>query len=176
MNRTIILHLLLISTLVGNAQLQEREGNQSDPQKLRHGVERHDAMRVLRDAFYEDQLDLSTEESRLFWPALEAAEEKIKVQGKAIRSAEKSLEVAKSDAERIELLEKATVLQHELIDLKSNQTHELAQIIGYQKASQLTRIQREFRKIIVDFKMEGRKKSSNRLKVRETPWYPGNQQ
>jgi hypothetical protein len=60
--------------------------------------------------------------------------------------------------------------------LKSNQTHELAQIIGYQKASQLTRIQREFRKIIVDFKMEGRKKSSNRLKVRETPWYPGNQQ
>ena len=175
MNRTIILHLLLISTLVGNAQLQEREGNQSDPQKLRHGVERHDAMRVLRDAFYEDQLDLSTEESRLFWPALEAAEEKIKVQGKAIRSAEKSLEVAKSDAERIELLEKATALQHELIDLKSNQTHELAQIIGFQKASQLNRIQREFRKIILDVKMEGRKKGSNRLKVGETQWNPGNQ-
>ena len=176
MNRTIILNLLLISTLVGNAQSPEQEGIQSDTQKFRHSLERHEGMRVLRDAFYEEQLELSTEESRLFWPAFEAAEEKIKVQGKAIRSAEKSLEAANSDNERIELLEKATALQHELIDLKSNQTYELAQIIGYQKASQLNRIQREFRKIILDVKMEGRKKGSNRQKVGETQWKPGNQQ
>ena len=176
MNRTIILNLLLISTLVGNAQFPEQEGIQSDTQKFRHSLERHEGMRVLRDAFYEEQLELSTEESRLFWPAFEAAEEKIKVQGKAIRSAEKSLAAANSDTERIELLEKATALQHELIDLKSNQTHELAQIIGFQKASQLNRIQREFRKIILDVKMEGRKKGSNRQKVRETQWNPGNQQ
>ena len=175
MNRTIILNLLLISTLIGNAQLPEAEGIQSDPQKFRHSLERQEGMRVLRDAFYEEQLELSTEESRLFWPAFEAAEEKIKVQGKAIRSAEKSLAAANSDTERIELLEKATALQHELIDLKSNQTHELAQIIGFQKASQLNRIQREFRKIILDVKMEGRKKGSNRLKVGETQWNPGNQ-
>lgn len=176
MNRTIILNLLLISTLVGNAQSPEQEGIQSDTQKFRHSLERHEGMRVLRDAFYEEQLELSTEESRLFWPAFEAAEEKIKVQGKAIRSAEKSLAAANSDTERIELLEKATALQHELIDLKSNQTHELAQIIGFQKASQLNRIQREFRKIILDVKMEARKKGSNRQKVRETQWKPGNQQ
>jgi len=175
MNRTIILNLLLISTLIGNAQFPEQEGIQSDTQKFRHSLERHEGMRVLRDAFYEEQLELSTEESRLFWPAFEAAEEKIKVQGKAIRSAEKSLAAANSDTERIELLEKATALQHELIDLKSNQTHELAQIIGFQKASQLNRIQREFRKIILDVKMEGRKKGSNRLKVGETQWNPGNQ-
>jgi hypothetical protein len=176
MNPTIILNILLLSTLVGKAQLPEQEGTQSDPQKFRHSFERKESMRVLRDAFYKDQLELSTEEDRLFWPALEATEEKINMQGQAIRSTEKSIDAANSDTERIELLEKATALQHELIDLKSNQTHELAQIIGYQKASQLPRIQREFRKIILDFRMEGQKKSSNRLKIRESQWNRGNTQ
>lgn len=175
MNHTIILSLLLVTTIIGNAQSPEQDGRQSDRQKFRPSVERQEGMRALRVAFYEDQLDLSAEESRLFWPVAEAAEEKIKTQGKEIRSAEESLEVANSDADRIELLATINALQHELIDLKGNITNELAQIIGYQKASQLTRIQREFRKIILDLKTEGRKKTTNRYKLRESPWNSENQ-
>lgn len=176
MKHATILSLLLVTTIIGNAQSQEPDGRPSDRQKFRHSVERQEGLRSLKVAFYEDQLELSAEESRLFWPAQEAAEDKIKAQWTEIRSAEESLEGANSDAERIELLAKTTALQHDLIDLKGNIATELAQIIGYQKALKLTQIQRDFRKIILDLKTEGRKKTPNRHKLGESEWNPGNQQ
>ena len=61
---------MLVTTIIGNAQSPEQDGRQSDRQKFRPNVERQEGMRALRVAFYEDQLDLSAEESRLFWPAI----------------------------------------------------------------------------------------------------------
>ena len=99
-------------------------------------------MEVLRIAFISEALELTPEESQSFWPVhneFQEAMEKVRERMQGVIEMEGSSEV----------VEQMRSLRHEEVNLGAEWIHTSADIIGYERAVRLQRIEREFRKVLL---------------------------
>jgi hypothetical protein len=118
-----------------------------------------DRVRALRIAFFVEELELTAEESQEFWPIAHAAQQKFRYNGDLIRAKEDSLQKYRLDTlyfneqNCMQRLNELDELHHQGIDLKSDFIKDALEVIGYERASKLPIIERNFRKSILNKKI-----------------------
>ncbi|MFZ9055359.1 MAG: hypothetical protein ACO2ZL_06075 [Flavobacteriales bacterium] len=111
-------------------------------------------VQALRIAYYVEQLDLTPEESTQFWPVWNAIEDELKSHMKSIRDAEDRI-TAELDEDQIQReLETLKQLQIHGIEMRMEAIEEASKIIGFSRAAQLHRIERDFRSRIMRARMQ----------------------
>jgi len=112
-----------------------------------------DKIEQLKIAYITSELDLSTEEAEKFWPAYNAMNDAMREEKKSRRK--KSMEL-KNNFETLseEDIKKKTVeiLDSEIAEakLKKEHTEKIAEIIGYKKTVQLLRVEKQFKKELLE--------------------------
>lgn len=112
------------------------------PGSPENGDAQDDRIRALRIAFMTEKLELTPAESEAFWAMHNVHEAQIE----AIR--ERMKEITKEDGSA-EVVENMRALRHEEVDLGAELIHQAADIIGYERANRLPRLEREFRKVLL---------------------------
>ena len=119
-------------------------------------------VKALRIAYFVEQLELTAEESAQFWPVWNAIEDDLKAHMKNIRAAEDGITQGLDDDQIQRELEALKRLQLEGIEMRFDAVEEAAKIIGYPRAAQLQRIERDFRSRIMRARMQPEHRPSDR--------------
>jgi|GEM_PF-1269291 len=119
-------------------------------------------IQALRIAYFVEQLDLTAEESTQFWPVWNAIENDLKTHMKGIRDVEDGITQGLDDNQIQRELETLKRLQLEGIEMRFEAVEEAAKIIGYARAAQLQRIERDFRSRIMRARMQQEQRPMNR--------------
>ena len=120
-----------------------------------------DKIEQLKIAYITKELDLSTKEAEKFWPAYHEMNDDLKAEKKSRRAATNALR-NNFDSLSEDEIEKKTleILDSEINEakLKKEHTEKIAKIIGYKKTVQLLRVEKRFKKELLNKLNEGQRK------------------
>lgn len=105
-----------------------------------------DKLSAFRIAYITDELELTTDEAQKFWPIFNEWEE----ERKALRVRPKNSIAEMTEADARAAIQKQQAREKEGIDLKYQYIEKISEVVGYQKALKLMKVDREFKKKMLD--------------------------
>lgn len=136
---------LLIVLLSVASLLHAQDGRSITPERMKQ-------IKAQKSAFITQQLKLTVEEARTFWPIydrFDAAMETAR-QGERAFFQELDSEATISEAQAAQLLEKSLKNKQEQLDLRKQYMQDLEQQIGALKTLQLERAERDFNRELLE--------------------------
>ncbi len=125
---------------------------------------RREKIEQLKIAYITKELDLTTEEAKLFWPAYNEMDDALKAEKKKRRQLANEL---KSDYENLSE-EDAKSKAHKIMDsekkeaeLRKEHFDKIAAIVGYKKTIKLLTVEQEFKKELLRKVRENRQGTTN---------------
>ncbi|MFK7784037.1 MAG: hypothetical protein AB8B56_02915 [Crocinitomicaceae bacterium] len=112
-----------------------------------------DKIEQLKIAYITKELDLSTEEAEKFWPIYNDMNDAIKAEKKSRRTKSTDLKNSFSSLSEKQIEEKTmAILDSEIkeAELKKEHTQKIAKVIGYKKTVQLFRVEKQFKKELLN--------------------------
>ena len=130
-----LLPLLFLSILAATPEAWAQPG----PPRM--NSERLDALRI---AFITEELELTPDESKAFWPMHEAFEAQLEAQRDAMRTQKDNFDASNaSDAELQKFVEDLAEQRKSMVDLESEHLLEVAELLGAERALKLPEMKRE---------------------------------
>lgn len=120
-----------------------------------------DKIEQLKIAYITKELDLSTEEAEKFWPVYNDMDDALKAEKKARRVKSQDLKKNFETLSEKEIEEKTiAILDSEIAEakLKKEHTQKIAKVIGYKKMVQLLRVEKQFKKELLNRLNDGQGK------------------
>lgn len=112
-----------------------------------------DKIEQLKIAYITKELDLSTEEAEKFWPVYNEMNEALKAEKKARRAKTNELRNNFETLSEKQIEEKTiAILDSEIAEaeLKKTHTQKIAKVIGYKKMVMLLRVEKQFKKELLN--------------------------
>ena len=117
-----------------------------------------DKVEQLKIAYITKELDLSAEEAEKFWPVYNDMNDALKAEKKTRRTKTQELKKNFETLSEKQIEEKTiAILDSEIAEakLKKEHTQKIAKVIGYKKMVQLLRVERHFKKELLNRLNEG---------------------
>ncbi|MDG1333117.1 MAG: hypothetical protein P8P74_12360 [Crocinitomicaceae bacterium] len=121
---------------------------------------KQDKIEQLKIAYITKELDLSTEEAEKFWPVYNDMNDALKEEKKTRRTKSQELKKNFETLTEKEIEEKTiAILDSEIAEakLKKDHTEKIAKVIGYKKMVQLLRVEKQFKKELLNRLNEGQR-------------------
>jgi len=130
---------------------------QPGPMHERLSPEQQAKLQQLRIAFFSEQLSLTTDEAKLFWPIVDAHQQAVQDHQATMRSLVERRPTSDREAEALI----AEVAEHRKaeVDLESELLRALLPVLGAERTVQFPRMEQEFRRSILE---AARKRSGGR--------------
>lgn len=110
--------------------------------------EQQERLQQLRVAFFSEQLELTRAEAEAFWPVVNAHEDALDAQREAMR--ELAEQPGTTEREVREAIERMAELRKAEVDLDTAMLLDLLPILGPERTAKIPRLEREFRKSILE--------------------------
>jgi uncharacterized small protein (DUF1192 family) len=117
-----------------------------------------DKIEQLKIAYITKELDLSTEEAEKFWPVYNEMNDALRAEKKSRQTTTRELKNNFSTLSEKQIEEKTiAILDSEIAEaeLKKEHTKKIAKVIGYKKVVQLFRVEKQFKKELLNRLNEG---------------------
>lgn len=114
---------------------------------------KQDKIEQLKIAYITKELDLSTDEAEKFWPVYNDMNDALKAEKKARRTKSQELKNNFETLTEKQIEEKTiAILDSEIAEakLKKEHTQKIAKVIGYKKMVQLLRVEKQFKKELLN--------------------------
>ena len=114
----------------------------------RMSPEQRERLQQLRVAFFSEQLELTRAEAEAFWPIVNAHEDALEAQRATMR--ELTENAGSTEREVREAIERMAELRKTEVDLDTSMLLDLLPVLGPERTASVPRLEREFRKSILD--------------------------
>jgi hypothetical protein len=149
-------NLLIVCLILSSFSLFAQERESKDEKKQR--------IEAAKVSFITKKLELTPEESKEFWPVVNAMEEEIKSSRKSLKEQFQKMkqEDAKIDEKTYQkLIEDMHEQQISILEIKNEYAQKIASIIGYEKTFKFAHhVQREFKKQLINRMKKGQENDS----------------
>lgn len=130
---------------------------QPGPMRERLSPEQQAKLDQLRIAYFSEQLNLTTDEAKMFWPIVDAHQEAVQAHQATMRNLAQQRPTTEREAEAL-IAELAAHRKAE-VDLESDLLRALLPVLGAERTVQFPRMEQEFRRSILE---AARKRSGGR--------------
>ena len=154
-NNIIIAGLLLIFAIISVDAFAQSHPNGPRANGAEQSNQKQDKIQALRIAYFVEELNLNPEESIHFWPIWNQNHLQIESLQTAIKALEDQINGLNSEKEAEALALEMQDLHTQMLEQKHKMTLEIATVIGFKRALNVHKLEREFRGQILRARMNG---------------------